>query len=280
MDVQPAAPLTPKRPECVLVLSDLHVGSTVGILPKGFQTAEGNEIGLNAIQEFLWAAWQDMCAWAHRTLDAANFVIVINGDCIDGDHHGTKQIWSKDTSDQVKACIELLQPLTYRASKLYIVRGTESHTNNTEASVGAALRAERNPTNGQHAFDRLHLTVHGCRIAVSHHISTSIKSWTNATAYAAVLAEETIQAVNNGEAPRQVICRAHRHKFGSYTNGRGTVIVSPPWQMLTRFGHKVVTEARTQPGAYILDWRGLPEGALPKVHERLYQAPPEPEISL
>lgn len=269
-----------RRIDQVLVLSDLHVGSTVGLMPPGYVTLEDQEIKLNAIQRFLWEAWQDMTQWAESQLAGSNYAIVVNGDMIDGDHHGTKQIWSKDTNDQISAAAMVMQPLTARASKLFVIRGTESHTNNAEVSLGKILRAEVNPVTKLAAFDRLNLSVNGCRCAFRHHIGTSIRSWTNATQLASVLAEETIQAANNGEKPAQVICTAHRHKFGAYSNGHGIVIVSPPWQMLTRYGHKVVPEARTQPGAYILDWRGKKEGALPEVHERLYQSPPEPTISL
>jgi hypothetical protein len=270
----------PARPELVLVISDLHVGSTVGLLPPNYQTIEGNVIELNAVQRFLWEAWQDMNEWVARETAGSNYAVVINGDLIEGDHHGTKQIWSKDTSDHVAAAAEVLQPVLSRASSFFIVQGTESHTNNHEISLGKILRAEKNPDTGLPAFTRLHLSVRGCLCAFRHHIGTSVRSWTNATQLAAVLAEETIQAVNNGEAPPQVVCAAHRHKFGTYSNGRGAVIVSPPWQLLTRFGHKVVPEARTQPGAYLLDWRGLPDGSLPRVHERLYAAPKQSTVTL
>lgn len=273
-------PPAARRPELVLVLSDLHVGSTVGLLPPKHRTIEGNVIELNAVQAFLWDAWRDMLRWVEDTTAGANYAVVINGDLIEGDHHGTKQIWSKDTADHVAAAADVLQPVLARASHFFIVQGTESHTNNHEISLGKILRAQTNPDTGLPAFTRLHLSVHGCRCAFRHHIGTSVRAWTGATALAAVLAEETIQAVSNGEAAPQVVCAAHRHKFGTYTNGRGTVVVSPPWQMLTRFGHKVVPEARTQPGAYLLDWRGKPQGALPQIHERLYCAPAQAAIEL
>lgn len=269
-----------RRPELVLVLSDLHVGSTVGLMPPDFETVEGNKIEHNAVQRFLWESWLDMNEWLSRTTEGANYAVVINGDLIEGDHHGTKQIWSKDTSDHVRAAEICLQPVLSRAVSLFIVRGTECHTNNHEVSLGRILKAVNNPDTGLPSFDRLHLSVNGCRCVFRHHIGTSIRSWTGATQLAAVLAEETIQAVNNGEPPPQVVCAAHRHKFGSYTNGHGTVVISPPWQMLTRHGFKVVPEARTQPGAYILDWRGKPEEALPHVHELIYSAPVQNYIKI
>jgi hypothetical protein len=107
--------------------------------------------------------------------------------------HGTKQIWSKDTSDHVAAAADLLQPLLARATHFFIVAGTETHTNNHEVSIGKILRAQTNPDTGLPAFTRLHLTVHGCRCAFSHHISTATRSWTKATALAAALAEEAFR---------------------------------------------------------------------------------------
>ena len=261
-----------------LVISDLHVGSTTAVIPRGFVTAEGNKIGLNSVQEFLARCWDDFERWAIGQLEGSNYALILNGDLIDGDHHGTKQIWSKDTQDQVAACVKLLANLTRRASRVYVVRGTESHTNNSEGSIARALNAEVNPSNGTQVFDRLHLTIHGCRCAWSHHIATSVRSNGEASALSSVLTEEFVQAARNGHEPRQFIGRAHRHKFGVFSNGRGTVAVSPPWQMLTRFGHKVAPEARTQPGGYILDWSGKPLGALPEVVERTYDAPEEPEL--
>lgn len=268
------------RPELVLVVSDLHCGSTVALMPPDFETIEGNKIEHNAVQAFLWACWQDLAHWLQTETAGANYATVINGDVIEGDHHATKQIWSKDTSDHVAAAAAVLQPVLARSSHFFIVQGTECHTNNHEVSLGKILRAQNNPDTGLPAFGRLLLTVRGCRCAFSHHIGTATRGWTKATQLASVLSEERLQAVRNGEPPPQVICRAHRHDFGTYSDGRGTVIASPPWQMLTRFGHKVVPEARTQPGAYLLDWRGLPEGSLPKVHERIYQAPAQTGVEL
>lgn len=249
-------------------------------MPPGYTTLEGQEIKLSAVQQFLWAAWLDMLAWVEREAAGANYAVVMCGDAVEGDHHGTKQIWSKDVADQINAAEMALRPLRARATNFFFVQGTECHVNNGEITLGKIMRADNNPDTGLPGFNRLHLTVHGCRCAFRHHIGTSIREWTGATQMASVLAEEVLQAVKNGEQPPQVVCAAHRHKFGSYTNGKGTVVISPPWQMLTRHGFKVVPEARTQPGAYLLDWRGLPEGSLPKVHERLYCAPAQTPVVL
>lgn len=270
----------PARPDKLLVISDIHVGSTLGLLPPGYTTIEGNKIEQNAVQLFLWWCWLDLMANVERAMAGSNYALLLNGDMIEGDHHGTKQIWSKDVGDHINCAADILQPVVARAAKTFIVQGTESHTNNAEITLGRILRAENNPDTGQPAFNRLHLTIHGCRLASSHHIGTATRAWTKATQLASILAEERVQAVKNGEEPPQVVCRAHRHTFDSYTDGRGLVCVSPPFQLLTRFAHKIVPEARTQPGAYILDWSGKQEGSLPEVRAFTYNCPPPTSIRI
>lgn len=44
------------KPKILVLLSDLHVGATSGLLPPNFVTFEGNEIGQNAYQKWLWSA--------------------------------------------------------------------------------------------------------------------------------------------------------------------------------------------------------------------------------
>ena len=40
-----------------VIISDLHCGSTVGLLPPDFSTEEGNEIRQNPLQKWLWECW-------------------------------------------------------------------------------------------------------------------------------------------------------------------------------------------------------------------------------
>jgi hypothetical protein len=57
------------KAKVVMVLSDLHVGSTVGLWPKDFTSNEGNLICQNKFQEWLWECWEDMLMWAQKTIE-------------------------------------------------------------------------------------------------------------------------------------------------------------------------------------------------------------------
>ena len=272
-----------KKPiDLVVVYSDLHCGSEVAICPPNLDLAGGGTYGLNGLQKFFWECWQDVHLWRNSIVGSDPFAVVINGDAIEGDHHGTSQLVSKKLSDHISAAVQLLDPVVKDAEKRFMVSGTECHTGDLETAIGGLLKCEQNPDTkrANFSFDRLTLDVHGVRCVFRHHIGTTTRRSLNASQLSANLAEEQVEAANNGETMPRVLGCAHRHVFSSYANDNGTCFVTPPWQALTRFAHKVVSASRTKPGLVILDWRGLPIGASPRVHSQVYKTPPAASFSL
>jgi hypothetical protein len=100
-----------KQIRSLVVLSDLHLGSTKALLPPGFVTLEEQEIGLNGIQKWLWACWGRANDFLDETMDGDPFALVLNGDMLEGVHHGTKEIWSPEMGDHVNAALMVLRPL-------------------------------------------------------------------------------------------------------------------------------------------------------------------------
>lgn len=264
----------------IVVISDIHAGSTVALMPPSFTTLEGVSLEQNPMQQWLWKCWQDANSWITSTLGKDPFGLVLNGDLTEGVHHHTKQVISSDTGDHVEAAIHILRPLVAKAAKTFIIKGTECHTGNNEIVIGKALKTEKDRETDLPAWDRLTLDIAGIRCVFRHHIGTTVRRGLAGTQLSANLAEEQVEAVNNGEAIPRVLCCAHRHKFGAYEDDRGLCVVSPPWQMLSRFAHKVVSQARTKPGVYILDWRDREDGELPKLRKRLYDTPAPAAVAL
>lgn len=264
----------------IVDLSDIHAGSTAGLLPPGFLNFEKNEISQNPIQRWLWKSWLRCNGWIDEVVGGDPFALVLNGDMLEGIHHGTKQIISPEMGDHLQAAFQIVAPLAAKAEKVFVVRGTECHVNNHEQALGDMLAAEKNPDIGKRVFDRLTLDVNGVRCVFRHHITTTMRRNLAGSGLSLALAEEQIEATNNGEPLPRVLCCAHRHKYGEYKDDNGVCVVTPPWQMLTRFGHKVVSAARTKPGAVILDWRGKKEKELPEVHGKTYSTPEPKAITL
>lgn len=251
-----------------VVLSDLHVGSTVGLWPEGFVANEGFPIGQNKFQGWLWECWQDCQKWIAETVGGDPYHLIFNGDMVEGIHHRTLQVMSADVGDQTDAVLMCVGDLVERASKTWMVKGTECHTRNDEVRLGRHLNCVRDPSTGQRAFDRLETDIHGCRIAASHHVPSTIRPYLEASQFSLSLGTEIIEAVRANKKPPRVVIRAHRHKFGVFTDGHGMMVVNGAWQGLTRHGHKVVPAGVPSPTCTILDWRDKKRGELPLPHWR------------
>lgn len=268
------------RTRLAVVLSDIHAGSTVALMPPSLTLAEQQEVRANALQAWYWQCWQHALKWVRAAADGDPFIVVLNGDLIEGDHHRTDQIIGRNLTDHLTCAEAVLRPLTSLASRVFITKGTECHTGDAEAALGQILQAEKNPATGRRVFDRLALDICGNRLVARHHVATTTRPWLEANGLGAELASEQLQAARNGEPMPDILCVAHRHVGGHVTTNEGLCIATPAWQGLTRFGHKAVGAARCKPGLYLLDWRTVEDGELPVVRRRIYEAPHQQAIAV
>ena len=265
----------------IAVVADLHCGSVYGLVPPDFQLGDGGIYQQNEIQRWAWECWNDAEKFVWEVAGKTPYALVVNGDAIEGNHHRTTEIISPGIDDHFNCADVVLGPLAKRAAKRFVVRGTECHVQNTESGLGNKMGAECMPGSKRAAFDRLPLTVNGCRVVFRHHVATTARPYLESGAFSIALACEREEAVRNGEPAPQVVCCAHRHKFGLWEDESSLMIVSPPWQAgLTRHGNKVVPHARCRIGLFLLDWRGKPQGSLPDVHKRIYASKPEQFIEV
>ena len=260
----------------VIVLSDLHCGSSYGLLPPGIKLQEGNIVEQNALQQYLWNCWED---WQRDFFDKhigdEPFALVVNGDATEGVHHGTKEIVSPDPSDHRLIALHALAPLAEKAEHVFMVEGTDCHVGNSEHKLGydlGAVRPSRHSFLG--AWRTLRLKVHGCPCMFYHHISTTKRVYLEASQLSIELRNGQLEAVRAGFEPHKVLGAAHRHRYGSYKAGDALSFVTPPWQGVTRFGRKVVPAAFCEPGVVILDWSEKEFGETPDLHAVLYEPPP------
>jgi hypothetical protein len=263
-----------KSPRLAVILSDLHAGGTTALMPPGFHTREGNEIGLNAVQKWLWDAWEDSWKWFDDLAGGDPWAMVINGDVIDGDHHGTSQIWSRDESDHGIAAYHLLKDHARRATSVYLTQGTESHTHGFESALAYQLHSlgaqVRMPDGYAGAWPTLDLEIAGTYIKADHHIGATTRSYLESSALSIALADMRLRCARAGHRVPRVVIRAHRHQYGYFEDGYGAIVITPCWQQLTRFGHKVVPGAVLQTGLVVLDWRNTGDDCIPHVRRNLF----------
>jgi hypothetical protein len=263
----------------LVVLSDLHAGSTLSLCPPDFATLEGNTVQPNAVQRWLWSCWRNLNdEWLPSVIGGEigkdPFALVLNGDLREGIHHGTKQVISPDPADHDAAAVQLLKPLADRAKMTLVTLGTESHTGSSaEHSIARQLGATRPPgaVGNVWAWDTVNMRVGGVRCVFRHHVSTSARMYLRGSALSIHLGNEQLEAANNGEEIPRVVGWGHRHTWDLYQRHDSLAFTTPAWQVLTRFANKVVASARPQPGAVVLDWRDREDGQLPAVHVKTYR---------
>jgi hypothetical protein len=258
-----------------VIVSDLHCGSTVGLCPPGLTTADGNEIDPNAVQKWLWQSWERALAFVDATCGNDPYTLIINGDLIEGLHHGTKQVISPDVGDHIEAAKVALQPLCIKADSIHLTIGTECHTQNVESGIGKALNASANPDTKRHAHDRLLIEFNGLLLSAQHHCSATSRQWLESGEYSRAMANERLSCVRSGWRVPDILCRAHRHVSGFFTDFTSAMLVTGAWQLATRHTHKVVPGAICEPTVAILDARQCATGEMPIVRCRKF-APPEP----
>lgn len=267
----------------VVTLSDLHVGSTVGIMPPVLTSGEGNEINANPVQQWFWHCWLEAAEWIKQLAGDDPFLLVLNGDLIDGNHHQTTQILTPDAGEQPGWALEVLQPVTSQAAKIAVVSGTESHVRNAERYIGRALGAVTNPAAkgaAKYCWDRFECEAGGKLLVAMHHIGATSRPYLEASQLSIRLGVERQERQRAGHRVPDVLCFGHRHRHGFYSDGCAMVSVCGAWQALTRFGHKVVGSATCQPSIAAFDWRGVGDGELPAYRHKLWTPAEAPRIEL
>jgi hypothetical protein len=249
-----------------VVVSDLHVGSSVGLWPCGFETSYGNSIGIgsNLHQRWLWDCWQAATKAAVSHFGADPWVLIVNGDCIEGRHHGSQELVAEKNKDHSDAAVAALHPLATRAVSSHFVAGTQCHTGDWEEYIAQQCA-------GQYEGDKALLDIHGSLVDVAHHMPTTSRAYLEAGAMSIVMGNARLNYARSGQKLPRVFIRAHRHCGGYYSDNHALFLVNGAWQMLTRHGHKVVGDSICRPSLTILDWRGLPQGSLPGVKVLTYE---------
>jgi hypothetical protein len=243
-----------------VVVSDLHVGGTTALWPPNGELESGNVVGFgkNEHQRWLWGVWQDTIATAKRHFGGDRFALILNGDLMDGSHHGNKELCAAIESDHMEAAIVCLRPLAELAAHTYVIRGTECHTKDFERIIAKALDAEYC---GDHALIKIHDTL----IDAAHHMPTTGRAYLEASALSILMGNARLNYARVGHQLPKVFLRAHRHVAGVYLDGTAAIVATGAYQLLTRWGKKVVGESICRPAFAILDWRGRPKNSLPSI---------------
>lgn len=240
----------------VVVISDTHVGCRLGLChPGGAALDDGGRYQPSRVQRKVWSYWDEFWAdFVPRVTHGEPFVVVHNGDAVDGVHHNATTQWSQNVEDQEAHAYQILKPVVDACEgRYYHIRGTEAHVGKSavaEERLAKKLGAIPNE-DGQHARYELWLRVGDHLLHFLHHIGTTSSSAHETSAINAELAAMYTDAGRwNKQAPR-VIVRSHRHRNAEIrlpvTDGYATCFVTAAWQLKTPFTWKIAGARVTQP---------------------------------
>lgn len=248
----------------IAITSDQHCGSTVALCPPKIQLDDGGEYSASKAQLWLWQNWTDF--WKRvemvRDREKAKLYQVYNGDITDGNHHGTTQILSGNSSVQgmvVNACMKA--PLDLKPDKMWFIRGTEAHVGKSaegEEKIADGLRRNKNPVvadedTGTASHWHAKMEIQGVRFDFAHHGRIGQRPWTKPNVTANLAAEIFYEHCAREEPHPHIAVRSHFHTHIDTTSMHPVrVIQTPAWQLHTAFAHKVVTEKIADIGGVII----------------------------
>jgi hypothetical protein len=257
-------------PRALVVVSDLHCGCQLGLCPpKGVTLDEGGQYTPNIVQQQLWTWWREFWDCEVPVITRREpYDILLNGDWIDNEHHGTKTLVSNNIETQRHIGMAVMGPEVERCQKrggrFYVVRGTEAHDGGSGQDVEALARqlgAIPDDT-GRHSRWELWKRIEGPQehslVHALHHIGGTGGSHYDTSAPKRELIEEFVEAARSRDEPPSFVVRSHRHRYTVVEEltdwGRARCIVTPAWQGKTALAHKIAGARVTPPqfGAIVL----------------------------
>lgn len=256
---------SPKGVSNLIIVSDIHAGCHYGLCPpKSYypiKLDEGGTYHPSKGQGETWKLWRYFWdKWVPMVTKGEPYVIVVNGDAIDGDHHKNVTHITNNLNTQVKLAYNILAPEVDKSAGLIYVRGTEVHVGQSgqnEEDLAERLGAMPNEHDN---FSRwlVWIRMGNALINISHHVGT-----TGTTAYeSSAVFRELVEAYNDAgrwnRKPPDVVIRSHRHRclevrIPSHST-YATTLATAGWQLKTPFVHRLTSGrvAEAQIGGHLV----------------------------
>jgi hypothetical protein len=238
----------------IVVISDLHCGSTLGLCGPEVILDDGGKYLPNELQIESYSYWKKAFwpfVWAKAKKENRKTVVICNAETVDGSHHGTNQIWSNQVSDQIAVAVELIDEVTVQADARLFTRGTPAHvgeSGSADEAVAQILKATRPDGKkvGPYSSYHLRLNIGGVNLDVCHHgPNTGSRMWLKGNGARSYARTIVLDALVLNRKPPDVIIRSHYHQklhetlheYGYTTE----MLVTPAWQWMSNYATRVVS---------------------------------------
>lgn len=243
------------------IIADTHVGHPFALpgAPDGWETADGNFIENNDLQNELWRFWLEAGRWVADLRRHAQLIVVHAGDATEGVHHGTVQLVTQRIDEQERMFVAAqrawLTEAKYnpRRDRQVFLHGTApAHAGPGNSSTERVARAllDTDDLDGTVILPRLYKTVNGVLFDIAHKgYRLGGREWTRTNAMRAYLQSRWITALKAGQPLPRYFVRAHNHTFGyaALEDDDGATLsegfLMPAWKLKDEFVYTIHPEA-------------------------------------
>lgn len=240
-----------KRLNNLVIVSDFHFGDSASMQPPGETVLDGGRIikpsWLQLRIAGIWSEFAD--DWIPAVTQGEPFALVLNGDTIEGEHHGSKTPVTTNLSDQRKIAEQFLGHFCRQAARVYVIRGTRAHDGECAENVEdlAKTLGAKPDKDGRYSRYELWIDVGGALVHIMHHIGYTSSAHHETSAINAELSREISEAGRWGERPPLFVVRSHRHRFGRISlpaelegkkHAEAVAFCTPGWQAMTPFAYR------------------------------------------
>jgi hypothetical protein len=244
--------------ETTLILSDLHINSTVALCKPAAVLDDGGSYRPSPGQYWLWDKWEDMLNQIEKKR-AGPLYTVINGDAVEGDAKGrSDQLITRNPATIVRFAADILDPLARMSAGFFMTRGTPAHvgkSGNLEESVADDLSAVPDPATGNASWWGLLWESDGVTMDIAHHPKGGGGGRPmNSQGMIDRLASDALfEYANQGRKPPKLVIRSHIHQYKDSRDAFGVrAITTPAWTLATEYIHRIAPHAIADIGGVMI----------------------------
>lgn len=231
-------------------LSDMHSGSSRALFQaRPFTTRSGVLLQQSSLQKTLYEHWVACANYVKAGRQGKRLVIVHNGDAIDGDHHNSHELMTRNPKEQADIHIELMRQFLSiveydhsKGDKIYYTLGTEVHTGEDEHNIAEELGAEK-ADDGEPVGNVIRMEINGRMIWYAHHGKSAGYGVNEGEALRNQLKQVFFDCLTSNQRVPDMIYTAHTHKpiYNTFVRDFHTIhgVITPSWQQKTRYAKKV-----------------------------------------
>jgi hypothetical protein len=243
----------------LLVISDSHCNSTVGLSKPTVGLDDGDKVSANVARRWLFWTFNDILDKVKQK-QRGDLYTLLNGDVIETDAKDRSlQLISKNQEEAISYGVEVFEPLMQISKGVYVVRGTEAHAGKQAQAEEAFAKnfdnVIRDSETGNASRWYLPLEIDGVRMDIAHHPrgAGSGRPMNKMGGIMRIASDALFDYANDGEVPPHLVIRSHLHGYkDSYDAFRTRAIITPAMSLLTAYTYRIGINMSNPVGAILI----------------------------